>query len=43
MEEWEHACGREPVESCSKLLLTEALISNAAALPRTCGFSVFLE
>lgn len=43
MEEWEHVCGREPVQSCSKLLLTEALTSNAAALPRTCGFSVFLE
>lgn len=25
------------------LLLTEALTSNAAALPHACGFSVFLE
>lgn len=43
MEEWEHVCGRQPVESCSKLLLAEALTSSAAALPRTCGFSVFLN
>lgn len=43
MEEWEQVCGREPVQSCSKLLLTEALTSNATALPRACGFSIFLE